>query len=131
MQARIFLESIFAPYMDGICKVWGVSPEEGLRILIKEEATFDKIAEENPEALAELMNQPQIKVIVAIASPLKDVSDDWIKEKMDILFDVMVEIRPKLARGIIETPGGTEWFSDSLTGLRKTLFGKPQLKIQG
>lgn len=128
MQARIFLERIFAPYMVGICKAWGVSPEEGLRTLIEEEATFGKIAAENPEALTELMNQPQIKIIVAIASPLRDVSDDWIKEKMDILLDVMVEIRPKLARGIIETPGGTEWFYDSLTGLRKILFGKPQLK---
>ncbi len=129
MQARIFLENIFAPYMDGICRVWGVSPEEGLRILIKDEATFGKIAAENPEALAELMNQPAIKIIVGIASPLRDVSDDWIKEKIDILFEVMMDIRPELARGIADTPGGTEWFYDSLTGLRKVLFGKPQLKI--
>ena len=129
MQARIFLENIFAPYMDGLCRVWGVSPEEGLRILIKDEATFGKIAAENPEALAELMNQPAIKVIVGIASPLRDVSDDWIKEKIDILFEVMMDIRPELARGIADTPGGTEWFYDSLTGLRKVLFGKPKLNI--
>ena len=129
MQARIFLENIFAPYMDGLCRVWGVSPEEGLRILIKDEATFGKIAAENPEALAELMNQPAIKIIVGIASPLRDVSDDWVKEKTDILFEVMMDIRPELARGIADTPGGTEWFYDSLTGLRKVLFGKPQLKI--
>ena len=129
MQARIFLESIFAPYMDGICKVRGVSPEEGLRILIKDEATFGKIAAENPEALAQLMNQPAIKVIVGIASPLRDVSDDWVKEKTDILFEVMMDIRPELARGIADTPGGTEWFYESLIGLRKVLFGKPQLKI--
>ena len=129
MQARIFLENIFAPYMNGICQEWGVSPEEALQILIKEEATFGKIAEDNPAALAELTNQPEIKVIVAIASPLKDVSDEWIEEKMDILFDVMVNIRPELARGIANTPGGTEWFYDSLTGLRNILFGKPQLKI--
>ncbi len=115
--------------MDGICKGWGVSPEEGLSILIKEEATFGKIAAENPKALAELMNQPAIKAIVGIASPLKDVSEEWIKEKADILYEVMVEIRPELARGIAETPGGTEWFYESLIGLRKILFGKPQLKI--
>ena len=131
MQARIFLENIFAPYMDGICRVWGVSPEEGLSILIKDEATFGKIAADNPEALAELMNQPAIKVIVGIASPLRDVSDDWIKEKIDILFEVMMDIRPELARGIADTPGGTEWFYDSLTGLRNILFGKPQLKREG
>jgi len=127
MQARIFLERIFEPYMDGLLSIWDVTPEEGLRILIKEEATFDKIAKDNPEALTALMNQPEIKVIVAIASPLRDVSDDWIKEKTDILFDVMADIRPELARGIVETPGGTEWFYDSLTGLRKILFGKPQI----
>ncbi len=130
MQARIFLERIFAPYMDGICLAWGVSPEEALRILIADEATFGKIAKDNPEALEELMNQPAIKVFTSIASPLKDVSDDWIKEKSDILFDVMVDIRPELARGVAETPGGTKWFYDSLTGLRNILFGKPQLKIE-
>jgi len=124
------LERIFAPYMDGVCSAWGVSPEEGLRILIKEEATFGKIAADNPESLAELMNQPEVKVIVAIASPLRDVSDDWIKEKIDILFEVMVDIRPKLARGIADIPGGTEWFYDSLTGLRNILFGKPQLNLE-
>ena len=131
MQARIFLERIFEPYMDGLCRVWGVSPEEGLRILIKEEATFDKIAADNPDALSELMNQPEIKILVAIASPLRDVSDDWINEKMDILFDVMVDIRPELARIIADTPEGKEWFYDSLTGLRNILFGKPQLKYEG
>ena len=131
MQARIFLERIFEPYMDGLCSTWGVSPEEGLRILIKEEATFDKIAADNPEALAELMNQPEIKIVVAIASPLRDVSDDWINEKMDILFDVMVDIRPELARIIADTPEGKEWFYESLTGLRNILFGKPQLKYEG
>jgi len=39
VQARIFLERVFAPYMDGVCDVWGISPEEGLRILIEENAT--------------------------------------------------------------------------------------------
>jgi len=130
MQAKIFLERIFEPYMDGLCSIWGVSPEEGLHILITEKATFGMIAKDNPEALAELMNQPEMKVVVAIASPLRYVSDDWINEKMDILFDVMVDIRPELARIIAETPEGKEWFYDSLTGLRNILFGKPQLNIE-
>jgi len=130
MQSQLFLERIFEPYMLGVCKVWGVSPEEGLRRLIKNKKTFGMIAKNNPEALAELMNQPEIQVIVAIASPLKNVSDDWIQEKMDILFDVMVDIRPELARIIVETPGGSEWFSASLTGLKDILFGKPQLNIE-
>ena len=127
MQSKLFLEKIFAPYMDGVCKVWGVSPEEGLRLLIEEETTFGNIAKNNPEALAELINQPEIQVIVAIASPLKDVTDEWIQEKMGILFEVMVELRPDLARIIVETPGGAEWFSNSLKGLRNVLFGKPTL----
>ena len=130
MQAQLFLEKIFEPYMVGVCKVWGVSPSEGLRLLIEEETTFGSIAKNNPEALAELINQPEMQVIVAIASPLKDVSDDWVQEKMDILFDVMVDIRPELARVIVETPGGTEWFSASLTGLKDILFGKPRLNIE-
>ncbi|GAH13385.1 unnamed protein product, partial [marine sediment metagenome] len=41
-QAKMFLEEIFAPYIDGVCSIWGVSPEEALRILIDEKATFDK-----------------------------------------------------------------------------------------
>ncbi|TET87374.1 MAG: hypothetical protein E3J34_02165 [Dehalococcoidia bacterium] len=129
MQAKIFLERIFAPYMDGICSAWGVTPEEALRILIKEEATFDKIAKHNPQALKELLNQTEIKVIVGIASPLGNMSDEWIKKKSDILFEVMMDIRPELARGIADTPGGTEWFYQSLVGLRDILFGKPQLNI--
>lgn len=98
--------------------------------MIKEEATFGKIAKDNPAALAELMNQPEIRVIVTVASPIGNLSDDWIKEKMEILFNVMVDIRPELARGIVETPGGQEWFHDSLIGLRNILFGKPQIKIE-
>ena len=126
-QARIFLERVFAPYMDGICQEWGVSPEEALRILINTESNLGKIAKNNPEALKELMNQPAIKAIVAIAGPLKDVSEAWIDEKTGVLFEVMVEIRPNLARGIAETPGGTQWFHDSLTGLRDILFSTPKL----
>ncbi|GAG55812.1 unnamed protein product [marine sediment metagenome] len=127
MQSKLFLERIFDPYMHGVCKVWGVRPEVGLRLLIEEKTTFGTIAKNNPEALAELISQPEIQVIVAIASPLRDVSDEWIQEKMDILFDVMVDIRPELARVIVETPGGSEWFSNSLKGLRNVLFGKPTL----
>ncbi|GAH83026.1 unnamed protein product [marine sediment metagenome] len=127
MHARIFLEKIFEPYMDGLCDTWGVSPEEGLRILIKEKATLGKIAKDNPAALKELMNQPEIKVVVDIANPLKDVTNDWVNEKMDILFDVMMEIRPELARCIVETPEGSKWFYDSLSGLRKLFFGRPQI----
>ncbi|GAH95965.1 unnamed protein product [marine sediment metagenome] len=127
MQARIFLEKIFEPYMDGLCDTWGVSPEEGLRILIKEEATLGKIAKDNPAALKELLNQREIKIVVDIASPLKDVTNEWVNEKMDILFAVTVELRPELARIIAETPGGREWFSDSLTSLRDILFGIPKL----
>ncbi len=113
--------------MDGICSIWGVSPEEALRILIKEDAVFGKIAHDNPDALKELLNQPEIKAIVAIASPLKDVSEEWIKEKADVLFDVMVDLRPELAQIIVETPEGQTWFYQSLVGLRNVLFGKPKL----
>lgn len=127
IQARIFLENIFAPYMTGICKAWGVSPEEGLRILIKENASLDRIAQDNPEALKELLNQPEIKAIASIASPLKDVTDEWLNEKMDVLFEVMVELRPDLAAVIAETPEGKEWYYVSMKGLRDLLFGVPKL----
>ena len=129
LQARIFLERIFAPYMDGICQEWGVSPEEALQILIKEEATLGRIAADNPEALAELASKPEVRVITAVAKPLENVSDEWIEEKMSVLLEVMRKIRPSMANTIIETPGGMEWFYESLTGIRKILFGKPQLKI--
>ena len=122
MQSRIFLERIFEPYMDGLMKVWGVSPEEGLRILIEAEAPIGKIAKDNPEALAQFMNQPEMKIISAITSPIGDLSDDWVKDKMAVLLDVMAELRPELARGILEIPGGQEWFYESLTGLRDILF---------
>lgn len=130
MQARLFLEKIFEPYMTGVCKAWGVSPEEGLRLLIEEKTTFDSIAKNNPAALAELLNQPEIQLIVDIASPLRDVSEAWVQEKTEILFDVMVDIRPELARVIVETEGGKEWFYQSLTGLRNVLFDKPTLNIE-
>ncbi len=127
----MFLLAFFAPYMDGVCSIWGVSPKEALQILIEEKATFGKIAKNNPKDLANLMNVPEVKATVRIANALKDVSDEWIKEKMNVLLKVMEDIRPELASGIIETPGGTEWFYDSLIGLRKILFPKPQLKTQG
>ncbi|GAH07535.1 unnamed protein product, partial [marine sediment metagenome] len=48
------------------------------------------IAKHNPAALTELLNQPEIKAIATIASPLGNLSDEWIKNKMTVLFDVMV-----------------------------------------
>ena len=88
-----------------------------------EEATFGKIAKDNPEALAELLSQPEITVIIAIANPLGSMPDEWIKQKTTVLIEVMKEIRPSLANAILETPGGIEWFYNSLTGLKDILFG--------
>jgi len=124
VQARIFLESIFAPYMDGLCDVWGLSPEEGLRVLIKENVSLDRIAKDNREDLTEFISQPEVRVITAVASPLGNVPDEWIKDKMTVLLDVMGKIRPELANVIITTPGGQKWFYDSLIGLRNILFGR-------
>ncbi len=131
VQARMFLERIFAPVMDGYCEEWGVSPEEALQILIKEEATLGKIAADNPEDLAKWVSQPAIRVVIAATGPLGNVSDEWIKDKMTVLLEVMGNIRPLLANAIIETSGGREWFYESLTGLRNILFGKPQFKKEG
>ena len=121
MQTRLFLERIFAPYIDGICSAWGVTPEEGLRILIEENETIDKIAKNNPKELKELLTQPEMKIIITMAAPLGSVSDDWVKDRIDMLLDIMKELRPELAT-VIETPEGMEWFTHSLTGLKKTLF---------
>ncbi len=122
MQSRLFLEHIFSPYINGVCNVLEVSPEEGIRKLILEDKTVGKLAKNNPEVVSEFLSLPEMKVLIAIASPLKNVSKEWIEEKMDILFEVMSEIRPELAKIITDTPNGTEWFYDSLTGLRDVLF---------
>lgn len=127
VQARIFLERIFAPFMDGYCQEWGVSPEEALQILIKEDTTFGKIAKDNPKDLAKWVNQPEIRVVIAATRPLGNVSDEWIKDKMTVLLEVMGKIRPPLANAIITTPGGQAWFYDSLIGLRDILYGVPKL----
>ncbi|GAG94708.1 unnamed protein product, partial [marine sediment metagenome] len=98
-----------------------------LRILIEEKATFGKIAKNNPKDLEKFKNDPAVKAVLKVASPLGNVSDEWINEKMNVLLKVMNDIRPELARGITETPGGTEWFFTSLTGLRDILYGVPKL----
>ena len=123
MQSKLFLEQIFSPYINGVCKVLEVSPVEGLQKLIVDDKTVGKLAKENPDVVSELISLPEMKVLIAIASPLKNVSEDWIEEKMDVLFEVMSEIRPELAKIIVDTPGGTLWFYNSLTGLRDVLFG--------
>jgi len=130
VQARMFLESIFAPYMEGLCDIWGMSPEEGLRVLINEKASLDMIANDNREALREFMSQPEVRVITTIASPLGNVPDDWIRDKMTVLLEVMEKIKPSMADIIITTPGGQDWFYRSLKGLRDILFGKSQINIE-
>ena len=122
MQSKIFLEKMFSPYIDGVCSVVGETPEDGLRRLINEGTTFGSIAQDNPQVLEQFLSQPEVKIILAIASPLRNVSEEWIKDKMDVLFEVMNELRPELASIINDTPGGKEWFYDSLTGLREILF---------
>lgn len=130
VQARIFLESIFAPYMDGLCDIWGMSPEEGLRVLIKENVSLDRIANDNREILTEFLSQPEIRVITAVTRPLGNMPDEWIKDKMTVLLEVMEKIRPELANVIITTSGGQKWFYTSLVGLRNILFGRPQINIE-
>lgn len=130
VQARIFLERIFAPYMDGLCDTWGMKPAEGLKLLIKRNDSLYRIAYDNREALDEFLSQPEVKVIKSITKPLESVSDEWIKDKMSVLLDVMVKIRPELANVIMTTPDGEAWFHDSLVGLRNLLFGIPQLNIE-
>lgn len=125
VQARIFLESIFAPYMEGLCDVWGMSPEEGLRLLINENASLDRIANDNREALTEFLSQPEVRVITAVASPLGNMPDEWIRDKMTVLIEVMGKIKPSMANIIITTPGGQDWLYQSLKGLRNILFEKP------
>jgi len=127
VQARIFLERIFAPYMDGLCDTWGMRPEEGLNLLIQKNMSLDKIATENHEALDEFLRQPEVRVIIAVAKPLGNVPDEWIQDKMAVLIDVMMNIRPELANVIITTPDGEKWFYESLVGLRNILLGRPQL----
>ena len=122
IQARIILQGVFVPLIEGFCSSWGVSPEEGLQILIEEKADFGKIARDNPQDLEKMLNDPVIKATIKAVGSLKDVTDEWIKEKMDVLLEVMMDIKPELARGIIDTPGGLEWFFKSLTGLRDVLF---------
>jgi len=95
--------------------------------LIEEKATLDQIAHDNSDALAEFLRQPECRVIVAVASPIGNVSDEWIKDKTESLIKVMEGIRPSLAKIIIETPGGAEWFYESLKGLRGIIFGKPTI----
>ncbi len=129
IQARIFLERIFAPYMDGLCDTWDMRPEECLKLLITENTSLDRIAKNNPEALDEFLSQPEFKVIKSVTKPLGNVSNEWIKDKMTVLLDVMTNIRPELANVIITTVGGQEWFYKSLTGLRDILFGSPNLAI--
>ena len=130
VQARIFLESIFAPYMEGLCDIWGLSPEEGLRMLIKENASLEMIANDNREALSEFLSQPEVRVITAIASPIGNMPDDWIRDKMNVLLEVMGKIKPSMADIIITMPSGKDWFYDSLIGLRNILFGKPQINME-
>ena len=129
VQARIFLERIFAPYMDGLCDTWGMRPEEGLELLIMRNDSLDRIANDNRESLDEFLSQPEVRVITAVARPLGNVSEEWIKDKMGVLLDVMVKIRPELANVIMNTPDGEVWFHDSLVGLRNLLFGIPQLNM--
>ncbi len=130
MQARIFFEGFFEPYVIGVCKVWGVSPEEGLQILIDDGSPLGKIAKDKPEDLEALKNEPGVKEMFTVAKHLGEVSDDWIKEKMIVLLEVMREIRPSLANAIISKPGGQKWFYDSLIGLRDIIYGEPEINIE-
>lgn len=128
MQAHVFLERIFMPYIEGLCEGLGLSPEDGVRHLVKEGKTLDALAYENREALGEVLSQTEIRVMTAAAAnPLAKVSDEWIRETTGTLLKVMEKIRPSLANVISETPGGRDWFADSLTGLRGILFGKPKI----
>ena len=126
LQARLFLQMLFIPYVEGLCEGFGTTPEEGMKTLVEDEATLGDLFKTNRESMADLLSKPECRVAIAIASPVAGKDEEWLQEKSELLLDVMGEVRPRLSETIRETPGGTEWFYDSLIGLRNILFGKPR-----
>lgn len=124
LQARIFLDRIFKPYIDGLCEGLGLDPGSGVQRLIESETTIDKLAVDNREALEAFLAQTECRVVIAIAGPVARKPDEWIRERADGLLEEMEVSYPDMAKAIIDSPGGREWFAESLIGLREILFGK-------
>ena len=130
LNARLFLQILFIPYVEGLCEGFGTTPEDGMKKLVEDEATLGDLFGTNRESMVELLSKPECRVAIAIASPVAKKDEEWLQEKSDLLLDVMGEVRPRLSEAIREIPGGPEWFAESLVGLRNILFGKPQINIE-
>ena len=101
----------------------GLTPAEAVRMLIEKNITLDRLAESHREALDVFLSQPEVKVAVAIAGRAANKPDEWFKEKLPTILEVMEESAPELAEAIKKTKGGRSWLLKSLTGLRDLLFG--------
>ena len=123
LQARLLMERLFLPYFEGLAEGLGLTPAEAVRMLIEKNITLDRLAESHREALDVFLSQPEVKVAVAIAGRAANKPDEWFKEKLPTLLEVMEESAPELTEAIKKTKGGRSWLLKSLTGLRDLLFG--------
>jgi len=123
LQAKLLMEQLFLPYFEGLSETLGLTPAEAVKTLIEKDITLDTLASRHSGAFQEFLSQPEVKVAVAMAGRVANKPDEWFKEKLPTLLEVMEESAPELAEAIKKTKGGRSWLLKSLTGLRDLLFG--------
>jgi len=123
IQARLFLQKIFIPYLEGVSEGLGLPLEEGAERLIREGRTIADLAMKYRGETSRLLSMPETRMLLMMARPIREKDEDWVREKSQVVLDVMGEVRPSLAKTIKETQGGVEWFQRSLIELKKVLFG--------
>ena len=124
-QAHFFLLNFFIPFFEGVCENRTMTPEEGIITLIQDNETLDQILLSNREQAAQLVDLPEFRVVISAIRSIADKDDKWIKEKSQVLLEVLEEVNGTLANSINKTKGGKKWFSDSLIGLKHVLFKSP------
>ena len=101
-----------------------VTPEEGITKLIKENNTIDKIATRNHTETANFLKLPELNVLRSMASDILSNPDTWYTDNSPLVLEVMDNLRPTLSHTIRNTEGGTQWFTDSLIGIKALLLQK-------
>lgn len=119
---RIFLGKLILPYIDGLSEGRNVTPEEGIKQLIEENNTIDKIATNNHTETDIFLKMPELNVLRSVATEILNNPNSWYTDNSPLILEVMDNIRPSIATTIRETTGGTKWLDDSLIGIKNLLI---------
>jgi hypothetical protein len=117
--ARFYLDHIVFPVLDSIAKDHGVRTEEQIALMIRNKDTLGNHLDDPRlvEKLNDIMKNPGVRFLLGRFKGYLEYSRQQVFSSLPWWMERIEETRPSFHRVLMEEPGGSEWFGDTLYGV--------------